>query len=125
MKIENNKLILKIELFGEHTSKVVDGLIDTGTSYLIIPHILGDVLGVKIDKNEPRIKLTTASGVVEATKVILKRVKVNELELENVETILHDLPDPVPTKVLLGMSVLMKLKTVIDGKNEEFTLEDP
>ena len=62
---------------------------------------------------------------MEVTKVILKSVKIGELELENVETILHDLPDPVPTKVLLGMSLLMKLKTVIDGKNKEFTLEDP
>lgn len=62
---------------------------------------------------------------MDATRVILKSVRIGELELKNIPAILHDLPDPVPTKVLLGMSVLTKLKTVIDCKSKEFILEDP
>jgi len=37
----------------------------------------------------------------------------------------HKIPDPAPIKILLGMNFLEKIKLIINGKGEEFFLEDP
>jgi hypothetical protein len=39
--------------------------------------------------------------------------------------VIHRIPDPAPIKVLLGMNLIEKMKLIVDGKKNEFKLEDP
>jgi len=125
MKLQDSKLILKIELLGKKSSIVVDALIDTGAAYTLIPPRIADLLELELDKEEPYVMLSTASGVIGVTKKIINEIKVNEIVFKNIPAVIHELPEPTPVKILIGMNLLMKTKLTVDGKKKVFNLEDP
>ena len=125
MKIEKQRLTVKVELYGEDSSIAVDALIDTGAAFTVIPFGLADFLGLEVDKTRPKVNLITASGVIEAPRRILRKIRVGRLEVRGLPIVLHELPAPAPVKVLLGMDFLSKVRLEIDGKKGEFSLKDP
>jgi len=47
------------------------------------------------------------------------------IEIENLPVVVHKIPDPAPIKVLLGMNFIEKMKLTVNGKQNEFKIEDP
>jgi clan AA aspartic protease (TIGR02281 family) len=125
MKIEDGKLTVKVELCGKDSSLATDALIDTGAAFTVIPRGIADFLKLEADRARPRARLITASGVIEAPRMILRKVKLDRLEVKDLPAVVHDLPAPAPIKVLLGMSFVNKIRLEIDGKGSEFFVGDP
>lgn len=124
MKLKNGRPILQVTIYGRDNSYTGEALIDTGAAFLVIPPSVDEQLGLETDVDEPTVKLSTASGIIEVEKKIIPKIKIGELVSENIPAVIHELPEPVPIKVLIGMNFLMRTKLTLDGKNKEFDVKD-
>ena len=102
-----------------------DALIDTGAAFTVLPPEISDFLELETDKNLPKIKLITASGLIEAPMRILEEIRVGEVSVKRLQVAIHKIPDPAPIKILLGMNFLERVKLEINGKERRFSVEDP
>jgi len=84
MEIKDGKLILRVRLGGKTISIVEDALIDTGSTFTILPPEIADRLRLKAYRNMPKVNLTTASGFIEAPVRVLDRVGIGDMTLENI-----------------------------------------
>ena len=125
MEILERKLVSKVRLQGKRYSVLEDALIDTGAAFTVVPPETADFLELETDNGLPKVKLFTASGIIEAPVKILPKLEVAGLENSKVQVVIHKIPDPAPIKVLLGMNLVERIKLVVDGKKGEFALEDP
>ena len=89
-------------------------LIDTGASKVAMNGAQAKRLGIDYRKIGKPSFAATASGVVKTYEVVLKRVRVGEIELQEVEAGVID--GPHPREVLLGMSFLDRLEMSRSGK---------
>ena len=125
MKINEGKLVLKVRLEGKRFKVFEDALIDTGAALTVIPPVISDFLKLETNRAFPKATLVTASGLIEAPVKILERVEISSIEIRKLPVVVHKIPDPAPIKVLLGMNLIEKIKLLINGKTNEFDLEDP
>ncbi len=95
----------------------VNFIVDTGATFVSMNERHARRLGIDFAVDGRPAMAQTASGVVKVYLVTLKRVKVGEIELTNVEGSVHQ--GNFPTEVLLGMSFLGRL----DIKREDGVLE--
>lgn len=95
----------------------VNFIVDTGATFVSMNERHARRLGIDFAVEGRPAMAQTASGVVKVYIVTLKRVKVGEIELTNVEGSVHQ--GNFPTEVLLGMSFLGRL----DIKREDGVLE--
>ena len=95
-------------------------MVDTGASFTVISRGAAKELGITIDENTPFIPITTASSTIINPLVTLKSVRVGGAEVENVDTLVHNLPGD--SAGLLGNSFLSKFKVVLDSVNGKMTL---
>ncbi len=124
MRFEKGKLKVNIEFLGRKNLRyATETVIDTGSSVTIIPSEIADYLGLEKDRLMPKMKLITGSGQIEVTRMIAPRLKIADITLTNIPVGIHELPDPIEVKVLIGMNVIEQLKMIIDGKNKEFEIK--
>jgi predicted aspartyl protease len=125
MKIVARKLISRVKLQGRRFTVFEDALMDTGAAFTVVPPETAEFLELKIDKDFPKAKLVTASGIIETPVRVLERLEVAGQEARELQVVIHKIPDPAPIKVLLGMNLIEKMKLIVDGKKNDFKLEDP
>jgi len=125
MDIVERKLITRVKLQGKKSSVHEDALIDTGAAFTVLPPETADFLELEIDKNLPKTRLVTASGIIETPVKTLPKLEVAGLQILGMQVVVHKIPDPAPIKVLLGMNFVESMKLFVDGKSRRFALEDP
>ncbi|MDR1897732.1 MAG: tetratricopeptide repeat protein [Prevotellaceae bacterium] len=101
-------------------------IFDTGASTVTLSSVeaafmLKNDYLTKYDFGNSRNYQTASGDIVEGTKVRLRKIKIGELELNNIEaSVVHSQNAPL----LFGQSALNKLgKVSIDNKNNELTFE--
>jgi predicted aspartyl protease len=114
-----------VRLQGRRFTVFEDALIDTGAAFTVIPPETADFLELETDKDFPKAKLVTASGIIETPVRILEKLEIAGQEAKELQVVVHRIPDPAPIKLLLGMNLIEKMKLIVDGKSNEFKLEDP
>jgi len=123
MKIEENRLVVKAQLLGKRFVEE-DALIDTGAAFSVIPPEIDDFL--ELEPHEiPKTKLITASGIIEPEVKILEKIVVGEITMEKLPVVIHEIPDPAPIKILLGMNFIKNVDLRVNGKENVFNIEDP
>jgi len=102
-------------------------ILDTGASLIILSHKIANNLGIDAElKSANPIELILADGRrIEARKMILKNVSVQDSEVENIEAAVlsEEESAAIPEDGLLGMSFLKKFNFKIDQKNDKLILE--
>ncbi|WP_150306004.1 retropepsin-like aspartic protease family protein [Pseudomonas saliphila] len=88
-------------------------LIDTGATTVAMNSGHARRLGIDYKVTGTRVGVTTASGITAGYRVRLERIKVGEIELQNIEGMV--LEGGHPTEVLLGMSFLSRLRMIDEG----------
>ncbi|WP_144391910.1 retropepsin-like aspartic protease family protein [Pleionea sediminis] len=101
-----------------HASGTINGtsvnfLVDTGASTIAMNHLTANRIGIPYRVKGNEISVVTASGVVEAYRVYLDKVRIGDLVVNNIEGAV--LVGEQPDKVLLGMSFLNKFKMQQNG----------
>ena len=102
-----------------------DALIDTGAAFTVIPPEIADLLELEVNKDRPRARLVTASGIIETPVKVLDMLEIADIKVEKLPVVIHKIPDPAPIKVLLGMNFIEKVKLIVNGKERKFDLQDP
>lgn len=123
MKIEENRLVVKVQLWGKKFVQE-DALIDTGAAFSVIPPEIDDFLDLEYHEIS-KATLVTASGIIEPEVKILEKIVVGEITIEKLPVVIHAIPDPAPIKILLGMNFIKNVDLKINGKENIFDIEDP
>lgn len=98
-----------------HFAEITHLILDTGSSYVMIPWKLAVATNLKITQNQT-VQLTSASTLETVPKVIIPEMTVMGKKVKNVEAIVKDLPPEAPADGLLGLSFLKHFKLTIDFK---------
>ncbi|KQV31924.1 aspartyl protease [Rhizobium sp. Root1203] len=95
--------------------KTVQGMIDTGATYVALNENLARRLGFSANQLDFRYAVNTANGQTKAAHVTLDRVEIGGIRVRNVEAFV--LKDDALSSTLVGMSFLQKLASysVADG----------
>jgi aspartyl protease family protein len=93
--------------------KRVDFLVDTGASSIALSQSLAKSLGINYQLNATKIKVKTASAIVDAYQVKFDNVAIEGIKLTNVDGIVIPDSQPIANQkefALLGMSFLGRLE---------------
>ncbi|MGH7410719.1 MAG: TIGR02281 family clan AA aspartic protease [Candidatus Methylomirabilis sp.] len=90
-------------------------LVDTGATYCVLTKAAADRLGLASSPVLTMVKLTTASGTIEAPLITVDLIQIGGAEARSVEAVIHDMPKfPSAVAGLLGLSFLNQFKVEID-----------
>lgn len=102
------------DVLGSINGRPVRFLVDTGATSVAMNRREAKRLGIDyLVSGEPGFS-STASGIAKTYRVRLKKVRVGEIELNNVQGAVID--GDFPTEVLLGLSFLNRLNMQRDGR---------
>lgn len=125
MKIKGNKLIVKVRLEGRKFYTLENALIDSGSAFTVISPGIADYLQLETFYKWPKISLITASGLIEPSVKVMEGIVVGKIRIKKLPVVIHEIPDPAPIKILLGMNFVQKLNLQINGKKRNFNISDP
>jgi len=110
-------LITKAAIAGPEGIKILSLLVDTGSSYTIIPVEALESCGCSPAKAKKHLRIVTGSGFVVASVVQLNWFSTLGVKVDNFSVVAHTLPFSGPIDGLLGMDFLRKVKARIDLEN--------
>jgi predicted aspartyl protease len=108
-----NLLIARAALTGPGGTKVIKLLVDTGSTYTILPVEVLESIGLSPAESEAHERIATGSGYIIAPKVTVRSLSTLGKEFHRIAVIAHTLPFGGPIDGLLGMDVLCRLKAKI------------
>ncbi len=98
---------------------MVNFLVDTGASQVAMNEQAALRIGIPYKATGRKMGVSTAAGLVGAWGVMLNKVRVGGIELNNVEALVVD--GVGPDEILLGMSFLNRVKMVNENNLLELT----
>jgi len=87
----------------------VRGLIDTGATYVAINTSTARNLGLGLSNSDFRHQVRTANGTTSAALVMLDRMEIGAISVDNIEAFV--LEDKALSSTLIGMSFMSKLQS--------------
>lgn len=103
------------EINGRH----VDGMIDTGATYVAMNQSTARSLGIRLTPSDFIHKARTANGETKAALATLKRVQIGSISIKNVDAFVLD--DSSLSSTLIGMSFMSELSS-FQFKNSQLVL---
>jgi predicted aspartyl protease len=108
-----NLFIARAAVKGPAGTKVINLLIDTGSTYTILPVEVLESIGISPAASEEHERIATGSGYIIAPKVTVRSLSTLGKEFRRTKVIAHTLPFGGPIDGLLGMDILCRLKARI------------
>ena len=111
-------LLARAAVTGPGSTKVINLLLDTGSTYTILPVEVLESIGISPAQSELHERIATGSGYIIAPKVRVSSLNTLGIKLRRFPVIAHTLPFGGPIDGLLGMDVLQRAKariSVADG----------
>jgi predicted aspartyl protease len=103
-------LLARAAVTGPAGTKVLNLLVDTGSTYTILPVEVLESIGLSPTENE---RIATGSGYIIAPKVRVEKVNTLGREFLGTVAIAHTIPFGGPIDGLLGMDLLCLMKAKI------------
>ncbi|HBE91114.1 MAG TPA: TIGR02281 family clan AA aspartic protease [Gammaproteobacteria bacterium] len=103
---------------GEINNKSVSFLIDTGANNVAMSVSMARSLDIDFESGRKSLA-STANGLVPMYEVVLEKVTVGSIELDNISAAI--ISDPGPNEILLGMSFLGQLEVNHSGNTMVLT----
>jgi clan AA aspartic protease (TIGR02281 family) len=116
-------IVLSVTTEGEDIEKMIEMALDTGATYTMIPWEVAEVLGYDPGASRDRVPLITASGVEKVPLITLKSISVLGKDADNVQTVVHNLPEKSYVDGLLGLSFLRRFKICLNFQNGVLEIE--
>ncbi len=112
LRREGNSYYATVVVNGDH---VVDMVVDTGASSLVLPYKTAMECGVKIDSTAMPVQMIVASGTKFKSKLVtLDSVKVGQFSAQKVECVVLP-PEATNAPILLGMTFLGRFNFSFNG----------
>ena len=116
-------ILMELKIEGIDSVRTLKVALDTGTTYVMIPWEIAEILGYEPGLSKERISMATASGVEKVPLITLNSVKVLGKKAENVKAIIHDLPPRSYVDGLLGLSFLRNFRICLDFRKGVLEIE--
>ena len=97
----------------------IEGMIDTGASLIALNRSTARRLGIAVTAGDFRHRVATANGTVAAARVVLRRVELQSIRVDDVDALVLD--DDMLGVTLIGMSFLNRLSS-FQAKDGTLTL---
>lgn len=107
-------LITKAALSGPAGTKVLNLLVDTGSTYTIAAVEAIEAIGCSSVGSREHVRIVTGSGYIVAPLVKIPRFECLGHKAEGFKIVAHTLPPESAVDGLLGMDFLQKCKAVIN-----------
>jgi len=111
-------LITKAALTGPQGTKILNLLIDTGSTYTIVPTEALEATGCSPAESKEHIRIITGSGTILAPLVKISKFECLGHKITDFKILAHTLPPESAVDGLLGMDFLRKHKARIDTYEE-------
>lgn len=111
-----NLLFTQIALKGSRGIITLKALIDTGSTYTIVPIEILESIGYVLQDTKSKVRITSASGYIVVPRIRVKWIHTLGLKISNFHVAAHTLPQGIYAKSILGMDFLNKMNTIIDIK---------
>lgn len=110
---------LRAVVSGTQGTRALRLLLDTGSTYTILPNEVLSSIGLDPFASKERVRIITGSGYLIAPRVQVQRFDCLGYRIEGFKVVGHTIPPDSFVDGLLGMDFLMQAKAVIDtGKGE-------
>jgi predicted aspartyl protease len=117
-----NLLLLRASIQGQQDLRVLQLLIDTGSSFTVLPLDVLTEIGCAPDLSGRRVSVVAAGGMIQAPRAVVTRFHCLGFEMEDFRVVALELPTSSPAAGLLGMDFLTQVGAVIDIQRREITL---
>lgn len=98
-------------------------IVDTGATFTTISENLAFDAGINHKTGEPKVKLFTAGGKVQAEMALAKKIQVGNAGRDNVQVVIHTIPNlPEGIDGLLGLSFFDRFLVRLDHSAKELHL---
>jgi predicted aspartyl protease len=108
-----NLPLARAAVTGPGGTKVINLLVDTGSTYTILPVEVLESIGISPAESAEHERIATGSGYIIAPKVRVTSLSTLGKKFRRVVVIAHTLPFGGPIDGLLGMDILLRLKAKI------------
>lgn len=108
-----NLLVTRAAITGPEGTKVINLLVDTGSTYTILPIEVLESVGLSPTKSKEHERIATGSGYIMAPKVTIEKLDTLGKQFHRIITIAHTLPFSGIIDGLLGMDLLCQMKAKI------------
>lgn len=109
-----NLLAAKCAVFLGGEIRVLNLLVDTGSTYTIIPVEVLESLGCLPSREYERVRIITGSGYVIAPRIKVEEFHCLGAKIQNFPVVAHTLPPESIVDGLLGMDFLISVKANIN-----------
>lgn len=106
-------LIARAAVTGPAGTKVINLLVDTGSTFTILPVEVLESIGLSPAESKEHERIATGSGYIIAPKLRVRTFNTLGKEFRRVVVIAHTLPFGGPIDGLLGMDILCRMKAKI------------
>jgi predicted aspartyl protease len=106
-------LLARAAVTGPAGTKVLNLLVDTGSTYTILPVEVLESIGLSPTESKEHERIATGSGYIIAPKVRVEKVNTLGREFLGTVAIAHTIPFGGPIDGLLGMDLLCLMKAKI------------
>jgi clan AA aspartic protease (TIGR02281 family) len=96
--------------------------VDTGATMVSVPSSTIEALGIEIDANTPRRKISAVGGIVIAPEVVLSSIEVDSWVIHHVKAVVLDLPAH-SGRGLLGLNYLRRFRMELNNEDGILLLE--
>jgi len=103
----------KAAAIGDAAVLSFDLLVDTGSTFTIIPVESLKILGYDISSSKENVRLITGSGFILAPKIDVRWIQSLGCKFDSFPVVAHTLPPEMYFKGILGMDFLKKAKAII------------
>ena len=101
----------------------LQGIIDTGATYLAIPYEIAETLGYDLHKANERAQVSTPSGLLTVPLITLDEVNVMGKSVPQIKAAVMPFPEEARVNCLVGLSFLRHFTFSVDYATGTFKLE--
>lgn len=106
-------LITRVAVGDKDGTRVVRLLVDTGSSYTILPFGLLEAIGCQPSLSKDKMRILTASGLIVAPTVIVRWLHSLGHRIPHFRVVTYSLPFGTFVEGLLGMDFLVRIGATI------------
>lgn len=104
--------VVTVQVNGTRLTKMI---LDTGASHTILSYAVARDLSLWSQHRATSMTMHTAGGTVRAEVLPIDSIRIGEAEVQNIEAVIHDLPEAPPNiEGLLGLNVLGHYTVTLD-----------
>lgn len=101
----------------------VQGIVDTGSTFVAIPFEIAETLGYDLHKVNERAQVSTPNGLLTVPVITLDEVNVMGKSVAQVKAAVVPFPEEARVACLLGLSFLRNFVFSVDYSTGSFKLE--